>query len=73
MQLNLEKHKYAAQYGGQIIGHYSSPECAAGSVRDAHILAMRRGTAVPGFCGVAVGAAIALTLSDCLAAPGRKQ
>lgn len=71
MQLNLEKHKYAAQYGGQILGHYTNPECAANSVRDAHNRAL--GTAVPGFCGVAHGAAIVLTLSECLATAGRKQ
>lgn len=69
--LDLTYHKYAAQYGGQILGHYTNPECAANSVRDAHNRAL--GTAVPGFCGVARGAAIVLTLSDCLAETGRKQ
>lgn len=72
MRLNMEKHKYAAHYGGQIIGYYTNPECAANSVRDAHNLAMRRAEVTPGFCGVAVGATIVLTLSECLAA-GRRQ
>ena len=70
MRLNMDKHKYAAQYGGQILGYYSSPECAANSVRDAHCAAK---SAMPGFCGVAVGAAIVMPLSDCLTAAGRKQ
>lgn len=73
MKLNIEKQRYTAQYGGQILGYYSSPECAAGSVRDAHILAMRRGETVPGFCGVARGAVIVMPLSECLAPAGRKQ
>lgn len=80
MQLNLEKHKYAAQYGGQILGHYTNPGCAANSVVFAYGAvqgAVPIGHVPPGardgFCGVAMGAAIVLTLSECLTTAGRKQ